>query len=122
MTGLSETLLHPSVATGGMVAVMGYAVVFFGICLLLVVVTVMGRIMMNSQKKAEAKAAPETPAAPAAAPAPAEKPAAKGTAGELKLYDTDPRDAAIIMAITAHKLGKPINELRFRSIREVKEK
>ena len=122
MTGLSETLLHPSVATGGMVAVMGYAVVFFGICLLLIVVTVMGRIMMNSRKKAEAKAAPEMPAAPAAAPAPAEKPAAKGTAGELKLYDTDPRDAAIIMAITAHKLGKPINELRFRSIREVKEK
>ena len=122
MTGLSETLLHPSVATGGMVAVMGYAVVFFGICLLLVVVTVMGRVMMNSRKKAEAKAAPAAPAAPAAAPAPAEKPAAKGTAGELKLYDTDPRDAAIIMAITAHKLGKPINELRFRSIREVKEK
>ena len=122
MTGLSETLLHPSVATGGMVAVMGYAVVFFGICLLLIVVTVMGRIMMNSRKKAEAKAAPEAPAAPAAAPVPAEKPAAKGTAGELKLYDTDPRDAAIIMAITAHKLGKPINELRFRSIKEVKEK
>ena len=116
MTGISETLLHPSVATGGMVPVMGYAVVFFGICLLLIVVTVMGRVMMNSRAKAEA------PAAPAAAPAPAEKPKAKGTAGELKLYDTDPRDAAIIMAITAHKLGKPINELRFRSIKEVKEK
>ncbi len=122
MTGLSETLLHPSVATGGMVAVMGYAVVFFGICLLLIVVTVMGKIMMNSRKKAEAKAASAAPAAPAEAPTPAEKPAAKGTAGELKLYDTDPRDAAIIMAITAHKLGKPINELRFRSIKEVKEK
>ena len=122
MTGISETLLHPSVATGGIVAVMGYAVVFFGICLLLIVVTVMGRVMMNSRKKSEAKAAPAAPAAPAATPAPAEKPKAKGTAGELKLYDTDPRDAAIIMAITAHKLGKPINELRFRSIKEVKEK
>ena len=119
MTGLSETLLHPSAATGGLVAVMGYAVVFFGICLLLVVVTVMGRLMMNSQRKKAEATAPAASEAPA--PAPVEKPKAKGTAGELKLYDTDPRDAAIIMAIVAHKLGKPINELRFRSIREVKD-
>ncbi len=120
--GVSETLLHPGVTTGALVAVLGYGVVFFGICLLLIVVTVMGKVMMNSQKKAAAKA--ETvPAAPEPAPAaPVEKPKAKGTAGELKLYDTDPRDAALIMAITAHKLGKPINELRFRSIKEVKEK
>ena len=36
------------------------------------------------------------------------------------LYDTDPRDAAMIMAIVADELGKPINKLRFKSIREVK--
>ncbi len=119
MTGISETLQHPSIGTGALVAVLGYAVVFLGICMLLVVVTIMGKVMVNSQKKAAAKAA-AVPAAPA--PAPVSAPAAKGTAGELKLYDTDPRDAALIMAIVAHKLGKPINELRFRSIREVKEK
>ena len=45
---------------------------------------------------------------------------APGSAGELKLYDTDPRDAAMIMAIVADKMGKPLNELRFRSIREIK--
>jgi hypothetical protein len=28
-------------------------------------------------------------------------------AGELKLYDTDPRDAAMVMAIVADALGKP---------------
>ena len=39
----------------------------------------------------------------------------------MKLYDTDPRDAAMIMAIVADTLGKPINELRFISIKEVKE-
>ena len=119
MTGISETLQHPSIGTGALVAVLGYAVVFLGICMLLVVVTIMGKVMVNSQKKAAAKAA-AVPAAPA--PAPVSAPAAKGTAGELKLYDTDPRDAALIMAIVAHKLGKPINELRFRSIKEVKEK
>ena len=58
--------------------------------------------------------------------APAEKavklPVADATAGELKLYDTDPRDAAMIMAIVANKTGKPLNELRFKSIREVEKK
>lgn len=54
---------------------------------------------------------------PAAAPA---KPA-PGTAGELKLHDVPPRVAAQLMAIVAYKTGKPVNELRFRSIREIKE-
>ena len=40
--------------------------------------------------------------------------------GDVKLYDTDPRDAAMIMAIVADKLQKPLNELRFVSIKEVK--
>ncbi len=117
---MNETLLHPGVGTGGLIAVTGYLVVFFGIVLLLVVVTVMGRIMMNSRKKTETAAAPAAPATPA--PAPVERPKAKGTAGELKLHDVDPKDAALIMAIVAHRLGKPINELRFRSIKEVKDK
>ena len=67
-------------------------------------------------------------AEPAAAPAPVEAepvkregPKAKGSAGELKLYDTDPKDAAMIMAIVADATGKPLNELRFLSIREIKE-
>ena len=34
---------------------------------------------------------------------------------------TDPRDAAMIMAIVADSLGKPLNELRFISIKEVKD-
>ena len=45
---------------------------------------------------------------------------APGSAGEVKIYDTDPRDAAMIMAIVADKLQKPLNELRFVSIKEVK--
>ena len=59
----------------------------------------------------------------AAAPAPvaaAEPVAAPGTAGQLKLYDTPPKTAAMIMAIVADKMGKPLNELRFISIKEVK--
>ena len=60
-------------------------------------------------------------AAPAAAPvaAPA-APLAPGSAGKLKMYDTPPKTAAMIMAIVADKMGKPLNELRFISIKEVK--
>ena len=52
-------------------------------------------------------------------PAAPDAPAAPGTAGQLKLYHVDERDAAMVMAIVADSLGKPLNELRFISIREV---
>ena len=65
--------------------------------------------------------APSAPAPVAAAPAaPVEAPAAPGSAGPVKLYDTPPKTAAMIMAIVANKMGKPLNELRFISIKEVK--
>ena len=46
-------------------------------------------------------------------------PTAPGSAGEVKLYNVEPKTAAMLMAIVADKLGKPLNELRFISIREV---
>ena len=52
--------------------------------------------------------------------APAAAPVAPGTAGQLKLHDVEPKTAAMIMAIVADKMGKPLNELRFISIKEVK--
>ena len=104
-----------SIGEAGLAAVTGYAVVFLGIVLLMAVIYVMGAIMKAKQKKK----VPETSAAPAAAPAD-NAPEAPGSAGELKLYDTDPKTAAMLMAIVADKMGKPINELRFISIKEVK--
>lgn len=109
---------HMMLGDAGITAIMGYAIVFLGIVLLMAVVVLMGKIMVASQKKAApaapAKAAPAAPAAqPQGKPAP-------GTAGELKLYDTDPKTAAMVMAIVADKMGKPLNELRFKSIKEVK--
>ena len=105
-------------------AVLGYAVVFFGLILLMCVITIMGKVMAGKKAKQAAPAAPAAPAA-AKAEAPAVKPSsppAPGAAGELKLYGTDPKTAAIIMAITAEKLGTPLNELRFKSIKEVEKK
>ena len=107
------------VGTAGLVALLGYIVVFIGLIALMVVIMIVGKIMVGKQAKA---AAPAPAAAPAAAPAPAAKPAAPeapGTAGDVKLYGTPDRDAAIIMAIVAHKTGKPLNTLRFKSIKEV---
>lgn len=46
---------------------------------------------------------------------------APGSAGELKLHNVEPRTAAMIMAIVANNMDKPLNELRFISIREVTE-
>ena len=106
-------MVNISYGTGGIVALLGYGVVFLGLIMLMLVVMLMSRFMITKKK------APAITEAPAEAPVPAEK--APGSAGELKLYDTDPRDAAMIMAIVADTLGKPLNELRFISIKEVKD-
>ena len=102
----------------GVIALLGYSVVFFGLILLMIVVMVMGKIFQARDKKAAA-AAPAPVAAPAA-PA-ADAPTAPGSAGKLKLHDEEPKTAAMIMAIVADKMGKPINELRFISIKEVRD-
>ncbi len=113
-----DDLVNISIANAGITALLGYVVVFIGLILLMAVMMIMGAIMVSRAKKAAA-AAPAAAAVPAAPAAP--KAPAPGTAGELKLYDTDPRDAAMVMAIVADTLGKPLNELRFKSIKEVKE-
>ena len=113
------------VGQAAVLALLGYAVVFFGLILLMCVVIVMGKIFMAQDKKAATKkASASTAAAVPVAAAPAAAPAAPqlapGSAGQLKLYDTPPKTAAMLMAIVANKMGKPLNELRFISIKEVK--
>ena len=113
------------------IAVLGYAVVFFGLILLMLVVMAMGQYFISKDKKAKETADAarvtmpanippvHTAAAPVAAPAAANE-AAPGSAGKLKLHDVEPKTAAMLMAIVANKMGKPLNELRFISIKEVK--
>ena len=96
-------LVNISIGNAFGYALLGYLVVFIGLVLLMCVIFGMGKVMHKEPAAA----------APKAAPAP-------GTAGDFKLYNTDPRDAAMVMAIVADSLGKPLNELRFISIREVK--
>ena len=72
-----------SIGTAALIVVLGMAVVFFGLILLMYVTKIAGAII--SRKKS-------------AEPA-----------------------AAMLMAIVASKTGKPLNQLRFISIREIKD-
>ena len=112
----TANFVNLNIGQAGVLALLGYAVVFFGLILLMVVVMILGKAFTAKDAKA-AKKEETAPAAPAA-----EVPAAvaPGTAGELKLHDVEPKTAAMIVAIVADKLGKPLNELRFISIKEVK--
>lgn len=100
-------------------SILGMAIVFTVLIMLIGVVKIVEQFTKRLNKEEVSAETPAAAAAPAAAPAPA-KPA-PGTAGELKLYNVEERDAAMVMAIVADKLGKPLNELRFISIREVTE-
>lgn len=105
------------------VAVFGYCVVFFGLILLMCVLYITGGIFKSrdakakAAKDAEAKSAAESKGAPVAENAQS----APGSAGHVKLHGVPDKEAAMIMAIVADNLKTPLNELRFISIKEVKE-
>ncbi len=83
-----------------------------GLLALVVIIAVIRKAISN---KASATVVVEEVAAPAA-----ELPTAPGSAGKVKIHDIAPKTAAMLMAIVADKLKKPVNELRFISIKEVK--
>ena len=104
-----------SIGTALLYSVLGIAIVFFALVLLMIIIKI--TVAVTGEKKAPAKPVTARPTAMKATL----MPAAPGTAGELRLYDTDPAEAAMVMAIVADTLKKPLNELRFISIREIKE-
>ena len=79
---------------------------------LVVVIAVIRKAVSNKKAAAAPAVAEDAPVA--------EAPEAPGSAGQVKLHDVEPKTAAMIMAIVADKLGRPVNELRFKSIKEVK--
>lgn len=107
-----------NVGDATIVALVGYAIVFVGIIFLMIVMCITGSVFKKRDEKAALKkndANTEVKSASAAVnttPAP-------GSAGHIKLNGIADKDAAMIMAITAEKLGTPLNELRFISIKEV---
>lgn len=103
------------IGTAALIVVLGMAVVFFGLILLMFVTKIAGAIINRKNTAAPAAA----PAAAFAAPAVPNAPA-PGSAGKIALHDVPDKTAAMLMAIVADRTGKPLNQLRFISIREVK--
>lgn len=109
-------------------AAIGFGIVFLVLLALngfIRLLSVIVRAVENAASKPAAAPAAAAPAAAAAAasaaPAiPAGMKPADGSLGDVKLYDVDDATAAMIMAIVADKLDAPLNELRFKSIKEVK--
>ena len=93
------------------------ALAMVAVMALVVVIMVIRKRAELQKKAAQTNNAEVTVNAPVvkkeAAPAP-------GSAGPVKIYDVEPKTAAMVMAIVAEKTGKPLNELRFISIKEVK--
>ena len=100
-------------------SLLGICVVFFALALLIIIITIMTKMNITDEPKKKKGAEAAEAGAAVASAAQEDRPLAPGSAGDLKLYNTDPRDAAMIMAIVADELQKPINELRFISIREI---
>lgn len=117
-----------------LLAVIGICIVFIVLLALMFIVWLVGKIFDGSEalqakhpewgdkianckakllfwKKEEKQEEPQAEA----------KELANGTGGELKLVNTDERDAAMIMAIVADSLDTPLNELRFKSIKRIEE-
>ena len=111
---INQAMVNVPIGTAALIVVLGMAVVFFGLILLMFVTKIAGAIINRKNTAAPAAA----PAAASAAPA---VPNAPGSAGKIALHDVPDKTAAMLMAIVADRTGKPLNQLRFISIREVKD-
>lgn len=105
--------VHPSVIETLFISLIGISTVFVVLVALMAIIKLMSAFV----QKLNGKQAPTTEAVPAAHAAPA-TPVSAYTG--VKLEGVSDRDAAVIMAIVAHQLQKPLEQLQFISIREGK--
>ncbi len=135
LSGILEARDKLSVGNAALLALIGTVIVFVVLILLMLIVQLEGKIFEGSEKlrekhpewnekmqnakqkmmfwKKKKEKQEDTQVE--------EKQYAQGTCGELKLINTDERDAAMIMAIVADETQTPLNELRFKSIKRVEE-
>ena len=136
LSGILDKGADLKVGDAALLALIGIAIVFVVLILLMLIVQLEGKIFEGSEKlrekhpewsekiqnvkqkmtfwkKKEQKQEEDNQNQ--------EKQYAQGTCGELKLINTDERDAAMIMAIVADETNTPLNELRFKSIKRVEE-
>ena len=101
-------LVNLSLSNSLLISIIGFATVFLVLIVLMFIISAISKFASEKQK--------------ASAPAPVAQPVQenKEVYTGVKLIDVTDKDAAVIMAIVANKLDKPLDNLRFISIREVK--
>ena len=102
---------NPTIPDVLLISLVGFVTVF------LVLVVLMGIIMLISKLFSENKKPKSVPIAPAPA---VQQPARVDSCTGVKLVGVTDKEAALLMAIVADNLGKPLDSLRFISIKEVK--
>lgn len=106
-----------SIGTGAIYSLLGICVVFAALAVLMLIVSLLYHLTTPKAEPGPQQGTGEQPQEIREFGFPE----APGSAGGVKLYDTPERDAAMVMAIVADTLGKPLNELRFISIRRIAE-
>ena len=116
--GIGEALIFAAIGLGIVFAVLLILNIFIRI-LSAVVRGIEGAVSKPKEATANGAPAPAAAAADDKPAIPAGMKPADGSLGDVKLYDVDDATAAMIMAIVADQLDAPLNELRFKSIKEV---
>ena len=101
------------------ISLLGISIVFIMLILLMIVIILMSKIL-SPKARMKSEAAPE-PVAAVPGPAASKAPTAPGSVGELKLYNVPDKTAALLMAIVADQMQVPLNQLRFKSIKDISE-
>lgn len=107
--------INPSIADVLLIALVGFITVFVVLVVLMGIITLISTMFGDSKKKAPKKAEPM----PESAPAPKAEETVDTYTG-VKLIGVTDKEAALLMAIVADDLKKPLDNLRFISIKEVK--
>lgn len=103
--------INPSIADVLLIALVGFVTVFVVLIVLMGIISLISTIFNENKKVAVPSPAPT--------PAPVEDTVVDNYTG-VKLIGVSDKEAAMIMAIVADELDKPLDNLRFISIKEVK--
>ena len=116
--------METSIVDGLVIALIGMIVVFVVLIVLMAVIAIMGLTDKTGKSPEPALAGAGAGTVPTSEPSETAKPQKKlapGSCGEVGIFAAPDRTAAMIMAVVADKMGAPLNELRFKSIREIGE-
>ena len=121
MSVLFPETISIGLGEAGITAIFGYAVVFSGLLILMALLYAIGAVFKAKDKKTAEKNKTTSDESIVQEVIPVkEAPLAPGSAGHVKLFDVPDKEAAMVMAVVAHKMQKPLNELHFISIKEIK--